>query len=233
MSYKNNSYKKIDENLKVLIKTLSEYKIKYWICHGTLLGIIRENKLIPWDHDIDVGVIENKISRKIIPIILKKKGFKEIKKTFLDDDGMLKFVRSGGREVDINFYKINKNKKTAFVKWYIPKNSLMKLIDALSFAKSYSGKYRRFVNLFGFTEKYFLYLKKIFVQIGIFYAYAGYSHSIEYVMKLKNHDFLGLKLTIPQNFIGYLEDLYGAKWRIPVKKYNWIKHSPSTIILKK
>ena len=110
MSYKANSIKKIDQNFKILINTLSVNRINYWVCHGTLLGIIRDKKLIPWDHDIDIGVLENKISRRIIPIILKK-GFKEIKKTFLDDDGMLKFVKSGGREIDINFYKVNKEKK--------------------------------------------------------------------------------------------------------------------------
>ena len=73
MSYKINSNKKIDQNLVSLINILTENKINYWICHGTLLGIIRDKKLIPWDHDIDIGVIENKKYRKMLPILLKKK----------------------------------------------------------------------------------------------------------------------------------------------------------------
>ena len=121
MSYKINSNKKIDQNLVSLINILTENKINYWICHGTL-GIIRDKKLIPWDHDIDIGVIENKKYRKMLPILLKK-GFKEIKKTFLDNDGMLKFVKNGGREVDINFYQIDENKKTVFVKCIFQKIS--------------------------------------------------------------------------------------------------------------
>ena len=160
MSYKINSNKKIDQNLVSLINILTENKINYWICHGTLLGIIRDKKLIPWDHDIDIGVIENKKYRKMLPILLKKKGFKEIKKTFLDNDGMLKFVKNGGREVDINFYQIDENKKTVFVKWHIPKNFLMKIIDALSFAKTYKGNSSKLINIFGFSENFFLYLKK-------------------------------------------------------------------------
>ena len=80
MSYKINSYQKIDKNLKSLIDILTENKINYWICHGTLLGIIRDKQLIPWDHDIDIGVIENKITRMTLPIMLKKKGFKEVKR---------------------------------------------------------------------------------------------------------------------------------------------------------
>ena len=41
----------------------------------------RDKKLISWDHDIDIGVIENNINRKVLPLILKK-GFKLIKKLF-------------------------------------------------------------------------------------------------------------------------------------------------------
>ena len=95
MPYKTNSYKKIDKNLITLINILKEHKINYWICHGTLLGIIRDKELIPWDLDIDIGVIENKITRMTLPIMLKKKGFKEVKKTFLKNDGMLKFIKEG------------------------------------------------------------------------------------------------------------------------------------------
>ena len=65
MSYKIYSVKKIDPNLLSAIDILNEYKINYWICHGTLLGIIRDKKLIPWDQDIDIGVLENKKYRKI------------------------------------------------------------------------------------------------------------------------------------------------------------------------
>ena len=233
MPYKINSNKKIDKNLITLINILTEHKINYWICHGTLLGIIRDKELIPWDHDIDVGIIENKTNRMTLPVILKKRGFKEIKKTFLKNDGMLKFIKKGGREVDINFYQINNENKTAFVKWHIPKGLLMKVIDALSFAKNYKGNFSRLINFFGFSEYFFLKLKKYLVLKNYFYSHAGYSHKKDYAIKLIKYNFYGLKIIIPKDFKNYLEDLYGKNWRIPVKNYNWIKHSPSTILLKR
>ncbi len=231
MSYKIYSVKKIDPNLLSVIDILKEHKINYWICHGTLLGIIRDKKLISWDHDIDIGVLENKKYRKLLPIIFKQKGFKEIKKTFLKNDGMLKFIKNGGREIDINFYQIDKNKKTVFVKWHIPKNFLMKVIDALSFAKTYRGNLYKLINFFGFAESFFLYIKKVLVLSGFFYSYAGYSHHQNYAFKVRKYNFSGLKVLVPSDFNGYLRDLYGRNWRTPIKKFSWIKNSPSTILI--
>ena len=64
---------------------------------------------------------------------------------------------------------------------------------------------------------------------GFFYSRAGYSHNQKYALKLIKYNFHGLKLLVPKDYNDYLKDLYGNKWRIPMKKYNWIIHSPSTI----
>jgi len=231
MSNKIDCHKKIDKNFITLINILREHKIKYWVCHGTLLGIIRDKKLISWDKDIDIGVIENKIYRKILPIIFKQKGFKEIKKTFLKNDGMLKFIKKGGREIDINFYQVNRNKKTVFVKWHVPKNFMMRVVDALSFAKSYRGNSYKLINLFGFSEKLFLHIKKALVLSGFFYSNAGYSHNQNYAFKVRSYNFNGLNILVPSDFKQYLKDLYGVNWKKPIKKFNWIKNSPSTILI--
>ena len=38
------------------VRILKENGINFWLCQGTLLGIIRENRILPWDRDIDFGV---------------------------------------------------------------------------------------------------------------------------------------------------------------------------------
>ena len=47
-------------------------------------------KFISWDHDI-ILIIENNINRKVASIL--KKRLKLIKKTFLRNDGMMKFIK--------------------------------------------------------------------------------------------------------------------------------------------
>ena len=49
---------------------------------GTLLGIIRDQSLIPWDPDIDFAVIEKNFDEKLVDKEMKKNGFFK-KKNFL------------------------------------------------------------------------------------------------------------------------------------------------------
>ena len=69
------SKNKIDRNFVEVINILNKNKISYWVCHGTLLGIIRDKKLISWDPDIDIAVLEKNNSRSKISKLLKKKRF--------------------------------------------------------------------------------------------------------------------------------------------------------------
>ena len=68
-------YLKNDPNFKECIEVLNKLKIDYWVCHGTLLGIMRDKSLIPWDNDIDIGSWDLKDKEKIIRAFVKK-GFK-------------------------------------------------------------------------------------------------------------------------------------------------------------
>lgn len=42
--------------LENIAKTFNNCNIEYWIEGGTLLGIRRENRLLPWDNDIDFSI---------------------------------------------------------------------------------------------------------------------------------------------------------------------------------
>lgn len=48
--------RKAEVMLRDTVAILEKNNIPYWLDAGTLLGIIRDNELIPWDYDIDISV---------------------------------------------------------------------------------------------------------------------------------------------------------------------------------
>lgn len=228
MRIKNSSKEKIDKNFITVINLLKKNKISYWLCHGTLLGIIRDNKLIPWDHDIDIAVWHKKNIRSKFKKLLIKEDFKLKKKYFIKDD-LLTFVKKGGREVDINFYhkKIIESKQMAYVKWFVPKNLFLKTIDAISVAETYRGKFDFLINRLKFISPIFHLFKIILIKNNLFYKTVGYTQPLNLLKDFKIIKFKNLKVLVPVLSKNYLEYVYGFNWKSPIKSFNWLKDSPS------
>ena len=67
--------KLVGKNLEVALKmlhdvtlTMEKAKIPYWLEGGTLLGIIRENRILPWDNDMDISM-EEKHKFRLLKVI--------------------------------------------------------------------------------------------------------------------------------------------------------------------
>jgi len=73
--------------LSKVTSLLEKNNIDYLLEGGTLLGIIRENRLLPWDNDLDISITE-KFYNELIHIIpqLKKLGYMVWSKTFDYDE---------------------------------------------------------------------------------------------------------------------------------------------------
>lgn len=54
---------KLDSQLEWIAKLLERNNINYFINDGTLIGIIRDKKLIKWDMDIDIAIFEKDIKK--------------------------------------------------------------------------------------------------------------------------------------------------------------------------
>lgn len=47
---------KLIEILKFVISICDEYSIRYYICYGSAIGVVRHEGFIPWDDDIDIFI---------------------------------------------------------------------------------------------------------------------------------------------------------------------------------
>jgi len=231
MRSESNSKKKIDIDFFEIIKILNDNNIKYWVCHGTLLGIIRDNNLIPWDHDIDIALWSKNISKEKITEIMLSNNFKLLKKYY--EDASLTFKKNEGKRIDINFYKISKeknnNKPIAYADFCIPKNFFFRLLDALSMSKKYEGKFKYFIKSFSIFERFFEKLKIYLIKKKLFYGYALITQPLELLSEFKEFNYKGVILTVPKKTEEYLVYMYGKDWKIPIANYNTIKDNNSTI----
>ena len=216
-----------DKNFVTIIKILQEHNIKHWIGQGTLLGIIRDGKLIEWDHDIDICLWPEEIEKEKVVNILKKNNFiYRDDLTFGEKYDQLSFDKAGGRRIDINFYhriKLKNGKIIASIKVGYPRNKFMSLIDAISLIEDYDGKYKKIIKKLKFLQKPSIFIKKFLIKNKLFFKSAGYMQPIELLQDFKEISFNGLKLRIPSLTEQYLNHVYGNDWRIPLKKFSWWK----------
>lgn len=92
------------EILKKIDEVCKKHNINYWLDSGTLLGAVRHQGFIPWDDDIDIGMLREDYEK-----------FLKVAQKDLGDDYFLQ-TRSTDKNYPLVFAKVRKN-NTAFVEW--------------------------------------------------------------------------------------------------------------------
>lgn len=110
----NNGLKAISE----ITDVLSGNDVDFFVDNGTLLGVVRENKLIRWDYDIDLGIIINeKFSWLDLENAMKRIGYEKDHQFRLFDEITEQTYKRGGMYVDF-FNHINDDSTTSFYCFY-------------------------------------------------------------------------------------------------------------------
>ena len=232
----------IDKNnaiFKIAVEILMDNNINYWVCHGTLLGIIRDNKLLTWDHDIDFAVWDDEYSKEeILKIFSTDERFKQ--EVVLEEINSLHFATADKR-VDINFYSRDIDK--AYIKWAaLPEGIFLKTYYfAINFIatdtsirktiESSNGNIIKLIKLLIITPLIFIRLilprsfkSKLLKSLYKKLDSVGYSYPIE-LMKNKVMNFLGVDIVVPVESEEVLKHTYGDDWKTPKQNYVWYKEA--------
>ena len=226
---------------KLVVDILNENKINFWLCHGTLLGIVRENRLLPWDHDIDFAIWDDEYTKDEIHDLFKDIDI--FKLTFVPEEMSNLHYIAKEKRVDINFY--SRNDSLAYIKW-IDQGTI--LIRTLYFMSSYLYLKLTITTALKSSSSVAAFIKfmiiillvpfKLFCTLNIkkrFYnyvlkklTYTGYSYPIE-LMNTKQIKFLNISVPVSVNPEQTLEITYGKDWKTPKKDYVWYKEAKNLL----
>jgi len=216
---------------------------------GTLLGAIRDKRLIPWDNDIDIGLWHRDISQ-VYEIIKEMKQINcelrykygpmsEFGEINLSNIGPIRgiFIKKNDIALGIEPYVLinNEAKRTFLIERRSPFTKIIqRLVNLITksqqqqdIKKKYSLKAKAFLKFLNLLPSdCVLIIKRILLhffengKVSNRYIPAGIpAHYFEKFSKIKFYD---MEFRIPEDYEGYLSFRYGDQWAIPQK--NWIHY---------
>ncbi len=218
--------------LRQVKEVLDKHNIEFWLECGTLLGAVRNGKFIPWEHDIDLGAWQEKMTDVIKTSILKELCSRNFAVKVFEN-----YIHIGGETVhtDINLYHISNDKAIILrqgpkclkdrILYYVA----MVLVDpynpGLDFRELSFAKRLIKGSLFKLCCVLPSRLRKQLAQIAMaVYKKIGVKDvswviPSDYFMNLSTIKFYGMEFKVPNKIEEYLAYRYGEDWKTP--KRNW------------
>jgi phosphorylcholine metabolism protein LicD len=233
--------KTLIESLKQIKNVLDKNNIEFWLDTGTLLGAVREKRILPWDYDIDLGAWYEDISKI-------ENVFDEIEKLnyevcYFPNEKCIKILKEDC-EIDINLYQQEKDNATKT--WYV-NNKMGKIFDYLRWILRVDQVNLKRSKMPETLTKILMVKRKIIPKksrekiaksIDSLYNKKGcnlVSISIpkKYFTDLSEIEFYNTKFKAPSKIEDYLLLRYGKDWRTPKKDYVYYKDDKSITECKK
>ncbi len=224
-----------DEHLdlyKFVIELLNGISVPYWLDQGSLLGVVRENRFLPWDHDVDLGIWKEDYiaNKRKIHKILQDKG---VRITYLPYVTKMRYYIGSKKSIPVNIRLYHREQGYAYSEFWSFLSKDEKLIKR---NKNYLRKMKKSTNLHKRlirkpATKYLLFpvylLNKLFFQFLLHLREALKTRRVvfrvdeKYFLNLESRDVYGLKTMMPEDPEKYIALKYGEKWREPNKGWVW------------
>jgi hypothetical protein len=222
---------KLEALLEFGTALLKKREINYWLDCGTLLGIIRDKKLLSWEKDIDIGVLREEINESDIDYIVTKA--KEHGCEVNIYDFVISIVKN---DYVLDFKMYRKKGDILFEEKLTPKNLIGSAIGF--FVHSYSSKYSTsrkglnslntlIIRIIQFSSKLMPNFLALQLVKPLKYLYKNFltidsSEAVPFSLlnELEQLDFLGKSYNVPKKTEEYLVFRFGQDWKVPKK--DWI-----------
>ena len=238
------------EYQNVLLELLDEFSrfcesndIKVWLSFGTLLGSVRNGKIIPWDDDIDLEILRDDYN-KLLKLSATDKFPRHLKvqcrRTDRGYHASYAKIRMEGKfyvEESGNFRTDSYHYNGPYLDLFVIDKGfpqLIKLGDVLMSIGFSSNiyKYKMFrVIYFSMIHNLFSLVTLLSKYSALKYIYAlgsrqgGFVYSKSMIFPLVTNKFNGITVNIPSQSERILELIYGEKWIVPHEPEQRQNHS--------
>jgi len=216
----------LDEQLVEITEILNKHDVFYWIDSGTLLGIVREGKLLSGDIDIDISIPYTE-KENVFRLLPDFEGigysFKETW-SYKSNEYIFKLIHKGkDRIIDFQIYFENKEDKM----WYSPQ-----FVNKKS-SNVFSKIIRKIIHDY-------------LIGRAINKDTSKYPFAYDHITWVESKELIGTpkylentEIKAPENVIGVLELHFGSTWRVQNRNWDFIRDdgafvrkSPETFGLK-
>ena len=211
--------------------------LHFWLESGALLGMVRDGALIPWDHDIDLGIWRDEIDEEAMARLFDGGPFTVRKPPESDCIQICPLEWKTQTFIDLNLYTRRADQAVTTIcffrqGWWQRLGVL--LSDSLAGREHYPHK-NPVVNLIQRGLYSFLSRGVASILAGAWLrrleqwaaglqkkkTYAVYEYPARFFEEFSEIELFGKKVSIPRDTEGYLETAYGRDWRIPRKWKHW------------
>ena len=220
------------DGLRQVKEVLDKQDIEYWLDSGTLLGAVRDGRVIPWDHDIDLSTWYTNFD-KITSVVreIRDKRFE----IFISDQQDHFSIISKNCNISVMLYRVNNGK--AIHIWFVHDKIVGQIIDYfLWILKLRNAEVKEsrvplritkcWVKLSSalpswLRNKFIKILRALYEKFGSRPVQLAIpSHYFKVLSKII---FYGMEFKVPAKTEEYLNFRYGKDWRIPKRDYIYYK----------
>lgn len=218
--------------LGALCAHLKLCEIPYFICHGTMLGLIRDGALIDGDRDIDLGFLHDEISVPLLLEALESAGARLLWKAGKQLPTVL--IPGCERPVGLHIYVpfVGPDRQTEMVAAFsrTPRRSLLvRAITALAMGREYDGRYAKFLSVFRILTPLGRALSQELGERGVLWFYGGYYVPKDLLRVRRSIPLGDYEYSVPANAEELLSLVYGPDWQEPNPNFNWSRDSSSVV----
>jgi hypothetical protein len=238
------------KNLSAVKEVFEKFGITFWLDFGTLLGAVREGKLIEWDLDLDLATWSKDREKLLLALKNLKIGqFKAkvdvgaplfpnchaIHVSLFPYDSVIEiFLYHVRDDKAVNVFSVNQN--FIYNIYFAVRHYLYSDIGlTVAWVREPIRRVPRdiILNILGFFLPLLPMKLKIFLlngmqRIKIDHNWVEITPK-HYFEKLDTIKFYGMNFYIPSDVEEYLKYHYGENWKIPNKKWQWGKDGKAKI----